>query len=58
MCVSRPMVYIDYIEPKYRDVAPRIVEQPDGTDAFVVHGMKRPIPWDLLMGPASRSQTQ
>ena len=42
--------YIDYIEPKYRDVAPRIVEQPDGTDAFVVHGMKRPIPLGFIDG--------
>ena len=39
-----PNCYVDYIEPKYKDVAPRIVEQPDGKDAFVVHGMKRPVP--------------
>ena len=45
-----PHCYIDYIDPKYRDIAPRIVEQPDGTDAFVVHGMKRPIPLGFIDG--------
>lgn len=38
-----PNCYIDYIDPKFRDRAPTVVEQPDGTEAFVVPGMKRPI---------------
>lgn len=33
----------DYVEPKYRDNAPRVVLQPDGSDAFIVPGMKRPV---------------
>ena len=45
-----PNCYIDYIEPKYRDTAPRIVEQDDGTEAFVVHGMKRPVPLGFIDG--------
>ena len=42
--------YVDYIEPKYRDNAPRIVPQPDGTEAFVVPGMKRPVPLGFIDG--------
>ncbi|MBV1904510.1 MAG: amidohydrolase [Pseudomonadales bacterium] len=32
--------YVDFIDPKYRDDAPRIVKQDDGTEAFVVPGMR------------------
>ncbi|MBV1878444.1 MAG: amidohydrolase [Pseudomonadales bacterium] len=35
-----PNCYTDFIDPKYRDDAPRIEEQPDGTEAFVIPGMK------------------
>ena len=42
--------YVDYIDPKYRDDAPRIVTQDDGTDAFVVPGMKRPVPLGFIDG--------
>ena len=45
-----PNCYVDYIEPKYRDEAPRVVAQPDGTEAFVVPGMKRPIPLGFIDG--------
>ena len=38
-----PNCYVDYIDPKYRDNAPHVVRQPDGTDAYVVPGMKRPV---------------
>ena len=38
-----PNCYVNYIDPKYRDTAPRIIAQPDGTEAFVVPGMKRPV---------------
>src|SRR5579872_3147490 len=45
-----PNCYIDYIEPKYRDNAPRVLEQPDGTEAFVVPGMKRPFQLGFIDG--------
>lgn len=42
--------YVDHIDPKYRDDAPRIVQQDDGTDAFVVHGMRKPVPLGFIDG--------
>jgi uncharacterized protein len=42
--------YVDYIDPKYRDQAPYIVTQDDGTDAFIVPGMKRPVPLGFIDG--------
>ena len=42
--------YVDYIDPKYRDEAPHIVAQDDGTEAFVVPGMKRPVPLGFIDG--------
>jgi hypothetical protein len=44
------MSYVDYIEPKYRDNAPRVVAQPDGSEAFVVPGMKRPVALGFIDG--------
>jgi predicted TIM-barrel fold metal-dependent hydrolase len=35
--------YVDHIDPKYRDRAPRIVEQDNGTEMFVVPGMRTPV---------------
>lgn len=42
--------YVDHIDPKYRDVAPRIERMPDGTEAFVVHGMRKPIALGFIDG--------
>lgn len=42
--------YVDFIEPRYRDDAPRIIEQPDGSDAFLIKGMKRPVGLGLMDG--------
>jgi uncharacterized protein len=42
--------YVDYIDPKYRDQAPYIVTQDDGTDAFIVPGMRRPVPLGFIDG--------
>jgi predicted TIM-barrel fold metal-dependent hydrolase len=42
--------YTDFIDPKYRDRAPRIEEQPDGTEAFVIDGMKKPIALGFIDG--------
>jgi uncharacterized protein len=43
-----PNCYVDFIEAKYRDTAPRI-RQLDGVgDAFVIDGMAQPVPLGLL----------
>ena len=55
-----PNCYVDYIDPKYREDAPRVVEQDDGTEAFVVPGMKRPVALGFIDGagfaPRERKQ--
>ena len=48
--VEPPNCYVDHIEPRYRDDAPRVVEQPDGSDAFFIKGMKRPVGLGLMDG--------
>jgi len=40
--------YLDYIEPKYRDVAPKLVFLENAGDVFVVDGMAKPIPMGLV----------
>ena len=45
-----PNCYVDYIDPKFRDRAPQVLPQPDGTEAFVVPGMKRPIALGFIDG--------
>jgi predicted TIM-barrel fold metal-dependent hydrolase len=42
--------YVDHIEPKYRDQAPYVTTLADGTDAFVVPGMKKPVPLGFIDG--------
>jgi uncharacterized protein len=42
--------YTDYIDPKYRDDAPHIVTLDDGTDAFVVPGMRKPVGLGFIDG--------
>jgi predicted TIM-barrel fold metal-dependent hydrolase len=42
--------YVDYIDPKYRDNAPHMVVQDDGTEVFVVPGMKRPVGLGFIDG--------
>ena len=44
-----PNTYIDFIDPAYRDRAPRIVDGGvDVGDLFVIDGMKRPVPMGLV----------
>lgn len=43
-----PHTYLDYIDPKYRDVAPRVVETDDHGDLFVIDGMKNTVPMGLM----------
>ena len=40
--------YVDYIDPKWKKVAPRMVRDKEAGDVFVVDGMKRPIPMGLV----------
>src|SRR6186997_1838039 len=42
--------YVDHIDPEYRDQAPFITTLDDGTDAFVVPGMKKPVPLGFIDG--------
>ncbi len=55
-----PNCYVDHIDPAYREQAPRLVVQDDGTEAFVVPGMKRPIALGFIdgagFGPRERNQ--
>ncbi len=46
--VEPPNCYIDYIDPKYRSIAPRIGPMPDGGDGFFVEGIRKPIPLGLM----------
>lgn len=39
-----PNCYIDYIDPTFRDVAPKVVVGPSGGDLFVIDGIDKPVP--------------
>lgn len=43
-----PNTYTDYIDPAYREVAPRVASTEDRGDVFVIDGMKRTIPMGLV----------
>ncbi|MAP13236.1 MAG: amidohydrolase [Gammaproteobacteria bacterium] len=43
-----PNCYIDYIESKYRDVAPHIVDDPKKGEIYVIDGMRDTIPLSLV----------
>ncbi|MFN0028580.1 MAG: amidohydrolase family protein [Acidimicrobiales bacterium] len=43
-----PNTYIDFIESKYVDTAPRVVETDDRGDIYVIDGMKTTIPMGLV----------
>ena len=43
-----PNCYTDHIDPKYRDVAPRLVHDEKYGDTFQIDGMKRPVPMGLI----------
>lgn len=48
--VEPPHCYVDFIEPKYRDVAPHIARQPNGQDLYVIKDLKQTIPLGMLDG--------
>ena len=43
-----PDTYVDRIDPRYRDVAPRLVRDEKRGDVFVIDGMKTPVPMGLV----------
>ena len=52
--------YTDFIDPKFRDRAPHIKEMDDGTEAFIVPGMRKPIQLGFVdgagFGPKERNK--
>ncbi len=58
--VEPPNCYIDFIDPKFRDIAPRI-EHHEGRDRYVIEGMKRSVPLAFIDGagmtPSERQST-
>ena len=58
--VEPPNCYLDYIDAKYRDDAPHVATQEDGSDAWIIKGFKRPIGIGLMDGagyaPKERAQ--
>jgi len=40
--------YIDFIDPKFRGVAPRLVNNAEAGDVFIIDGMKQPVPMGLV----------
>ena len=43
-----PHCYLDYIDPAYRDRAPRVVEGDDNGDSFMIDGMPGAIPMGIV----------
>jgi len=43
-----PNTYVDYIDPKFAEIAPRVVETGDKGDLYVIDGMSRTIPMGLV----------
>jgi uncharacterized protein len=44
-----PNTYLDFIDPAFRDRAPKMVDMGEGLgDMFVIEGMKKPIPMGLV----------
>jgi predicted TIM-barrel fold metal-dependent hydrolase len=43
-----PNTYVDYIEPRWRDRAPKMVRHEQMGDVFVVDGMSKPVPMGLV----------
>ena len=43
-----PNTYIDYIDPKYRDTAPHLIETEEKGAIYIIDGMSRTIPMGLV----------
>ena len=49
-----PNTYIDYIDPRYRETAPRVVETDDRGDVYMIDGMSAFIPMGLIAAAGQR----
>jgi len=43
-----PTLYVDYIEPKYRETAPRLVNDPKRGEVYLIHGLDISLPMGLI----------
>ncbi|MGH0033676.1 MAG: amidohydrolase family protein [Myxococcota bacterium] len=43
-----PGTYVDHIDPKWRDKAPRLRDMGEAGDMFVIDGMSKPVPMGLV----------
>ncbi|MBV1906426.1 MAG: amidohydrolase [Pseudomonadales bacterium] len=48
--VEPPNCYVDYIEPKYRDIAPHVETKDSGQDIYVIKDLKTTVPMGFLAG--------
>ncbi len=48
--VEPPNCYVDFIDAKYRDEAPRVIQREDGADIYYVKGMKKSAPIGFIDG--------
>jgi predicted TIM-barrel fold metal-dependent hydrolase len=48
--------YIDYIDSKWKDRAPRMIRHEEAGDVFVVDGMKKPVPMGLVAAAGTRPE--
>ena len=46
--VEPPGCYVDHIDARWRDVAPRVEKNDKGVDAYVIDGLANPLPSGLL----------
>jgi len=53
---EHPRTYIDYIDSKWKDKAPRIVDAGEAGDVFVIDGMERPIHLGLVAAAGKRPE--
>ena len=51
-----PGTYIDRIDEKYRDTAPRLVRDEKKGDLFVIDGLKHPVPMGLVAAAGKKAE--
>ena len=51
-----PNTYVDRIDARFRDRAPRVVRDPQRGDLFVIEGLAKPIPMGLVAAAGKRAE--
>jgi uncharacterized protein len=51
-----PGTYLDRIDRRFRDRAPRVVRDATRGDLFVIEGLERPIPMGLVAAAGKRAE--